>query len=198
VGMRVGRVVSGEDATGVMFADIGLRPGRIGLLPHDAVASDDLAHCDAVHCQNPRQPGVLPLLGGDLALRLGGGVLGKQIAEVTDQLVDSFYLARPPLLSGALRDLLELEQIVDATVLRRRPGTVSALRRAGDRVELLLGDRRVALPAHAEPAVRAVLGASTLRPADLADWLDAPGRLVLARRLVREGLLTVARDGHPP
>ncbi len=29
--------------------------------------------------------------------------------------------------------------------------------------------------------------------ADLAPWLDAPGRLVLVRRLVREGLLRIMR-----
>ena len=42
----------------------------------------------------------------------------------------------------------------------------------------------------------------SLRVADLEPWLDPESRLVVARRLVSEGLLRIARDleapGHPP
>jgi hypothetical protein len=59
----------------------------------------------------------------------------------------------------------------------------------GDRLELLLGDRTLTMPASLEPALRQVLEADRLTPADLAGHLDGPSRLVLVRRLVREGLL---------
>ena len=45
------------------------------------------------------------------------------------------------------------------------------------------------MPAHLEPAVRQLLGADRCTPGDLAGHLDGPSRLVLVRRLVREGLL---------
>jgi hypothetical protein len=44
----------------------------------------------------------------------------------------------------------------------------------------------------AEP-LEAILQADRLRPSDLAEWLDEASRLVLIRRLVREGLLEVER-----
>ena len=45
------------------------------------------------------------------------------------------------------------------------------------------------MPAQLEPAVRRLLDADRCTPADLAVELDGPSRLVLVRRLVREGLL---------
>jgi hypothetical protein len=45
------------------------------------------------------------------------------------------------------------------------------------------------MPAGLEPAVRRLVDGDRCAPADLAGLLDEPSRLVLARRLVREGLL---------
>ena len=59
----------------------------------------------------------------------------------------------------------------------------------GGRLQLLLGDRTLTMPAALEPAVRQLLADDRCTPADLAGHLDGPSRLVLARRLVREGLL---------
>jgi hypothetical protein len=63
----------------------------------------------------------------------------------------------------------------------------------GERLRVLLGDRELDMPAWVEPAMRAVRQAEEVRPAYLADSLDAQSRLVLCRRLVREGLLEVLR-----
>ena len=49
--------------------------------------------------------------------------------------------------------------------------------------------REAVLESRLEPALRQVLDADRLTPADLAGHLDGPSRLVLVRRLVREGLL---------
>ena len=61
----------------------------------------------------------------------------------------------------------------------------------GDRVEVLLGDRSVDVPGWLRPALEEIRARAELRPADLADHLDPQSRLVLCRRLVREGLLEV-------
>jgi hypothetical protein len=45
------------------------------------------------------------------------------------------------------------------------------------------------MPASLEPAVRRLLDADRCTPAALAGQLDPASRLVLVRRLVREGLL---------
>jgi ribosomal protein L16 Arg81 hydroxylase len=109
--------------------------------------------------------------------------------RVAERAARRFWSNRPPPLQGQLRALLELEAIDDATEVGRRPGATCRLRVAGDRLELLLGDRTLTMPARLEPAVRQVLDGGRLHPADLAGYLDAPSRLVLVRRLVREGLL---------
>jgi lysine-specific demethylase/histidyl-hydroxylase NO66 len=100
-----------------------------------------------------------------------------------------FRAGRAPLLDGQLGQLLALDELDDDAVVRRRPGTVCRLEVRGDRLTLLLGDRELAMPARLEPAVRALLADGGVRVGELAGLLDAPSRLVLVRRLVREGLL---------
>jgi hypothetical protein len=99
--------------------------------------------------------------------------------------------SRTPFLEGQLLEIAALGAVDDATVVRRRPGTVAALAVDGapPLLRLTLGDRRVDMPAVLEPAVRRLLDGAPHRVADLADLLDQPSRAVLARRLIREGAL---------
>ena len=117
------------------------------------------------------------------------------LAKVADRAGRRFWANRPPPLEGQLRALLSLDELNDATVVRRRPGAAARLRVAGGRLELLLGDRTLTMPATLEPAVRQVLDADELTPGELAGHLDGPSRLVLVRRLVREGLLQPSTVG---
>jgi len=115
--------------------------------------------------------------------------------DVADDLTDGFFAHRAPLLDGQLGEMLALEQIDDGTRLRRRAGTTAALDRCDDgRLRLTLGDRRVVLPAALEPAVRRLVDGRSRTVGDLADLLDGPSRVVLARRLVREGALCTERS----
>jgi len=111
------------------------------------------------------------------------------LGQVADRAARRFWSSRPPPLRGQLRALLSLEELGDDSEVRRRPGATCRLRVTGDRLEVLLGDRTLTMPAHLEPAVRRLLDADRCTPADLAGELDGPSRLVLVRRLVREGLL---------
>jgi bifunctional lysine-specific demethylase and histidyl-hydroxylase NO66 len=127
--------------------------------------------------------------------------MAEQLAEVRQRLdkldpgaiavaaADRFWSSRPPLLTGQLQQLLALEEIGEDTVVRRRPGAVCRLRQRGDRLEVLLGDRVLRMPARLDPVMRLILASDRLAVADLAAQLDPPSRLVLVRRLVREGLL---------
>jgi bifunctional lysine-specific demethylase and histidyl-hydroxylase NO66 len=74
-------------------------------------------------------------------------------------------------------------------VVRRRPGAVCRLHPAGGRLDVQLGDRQLSMPAALEPVMRKVLAAGSFTVADLGEHLDGPSRLLLVRRLVREGLL---------
>jgi bifunctional lysine-specific demethylase and histidyl-hydroxylase NO66 len=109
--------------------------------------------------------------------------------RVAERAARRFWAGRAPSLRGQLQQLLALDRLDDATVVRRRRGVVCRLQVAGDRLTVLLGDRELTMPAALEPALRQVLAAGSFAVADLARHLDGPSRLVLVRRLVREGLL---------
>ena len=114
--------------------------------------------------------------------------------ELAQQRVDRFLTERPPALGGGLRDLVELDSLDDETVLERRPTASCVLRAEGDRLVVLLGDRRLRMPLRLQPVMEELRARDTVRVGDLARWLDPESRLVVARRLVREGFLRVA--GH--
>lgn len=117
---------------------------------------------------------------------------GLDPAAEIDRLETSFGTGRQPVLAGGLRDLLDVRELGVDTPLRRRPGSQCTLRQRDGSLELLLGDRRLTLPAAALVAVRHVVDANRLRPSELPG-IDEAGALVLCRRLVREGLLEVVR-----
>jgi hypothetical protein len=116
-------------------------------------------------------------------------------AAVSAEQADTFLQGRGAGLRGSLVDRMQLDVIAADTRLRRRAGKPCVLRTEGDRLHLLLGDRRLSVPGRLTEAVEQVraLGTSQgeLTPGDLP--LDPQSSLVLCRRLVREGLLEVVR-----
>ena len=134
------------------------------------------------------------LLADGLATRLErlARALGSvDVEAVAAQQVRRFSTGRPSRLRGGLRDRLVLDAVADDTPLRRRPGHRMRLAAADDgRVDLLLGDRTVTFPGWVRPALETLRDLPALVPADLTG-LDPQSRVVLCRRLVREGLLEV-------
>lgn len=112
--------------------------------------------------------------------------------------VTRFLTSRGPVLRGGITDALSMSHIDDQTVLARRAGALCVVQapHPGDsHLAVLLADRELRVPAHLEDVLRHLASLQPdgqLRPADLAGWLDAQSRVVLTRRLVREGFLRVA------
>jgi bifunctional lysine-specific demethylase and histidyl-hydroxylase NO66 len=132
-------------------------------------------------------------LAGSLADRLeelADAVRGIDAATAVEAEIRRFLTSRPPRLAGGLHDVLALDTVTDTTPLRRRPGHPCVLLDRGDRLEVLLGDRSMTVPAWIRPALEEVRARAVLTPADLP--LDEQSRVVLCRRLVREGLLETA------
>lgn len=139
----------------------------------------------------PHDPAVLvDGLRGRLA-GLAQGLAALDPADIAEDHVEEFLRRRSSSLRGAMVDRMELPLVDDTTLLRRRPGRPCVLRPDGDRLHLLLGDRRLTVPARVTAAVETVREGGELTPADLP--LDPGSGLVLCRRLVREGLLEVVR-----
>jgi mannose-6-phosphate isomerase-like protein (cupin superfamily) len=110
-------------------------------------------------------------------------------AEVASTVSERFVANRRPSLDGALLELATLDGLDDTTVVERRPASLHRLRSDGDTLAVTWGNRRVTFPAALEAAVTRLLDSGPLPVGNLADLLDGPSRMVLVRRLVREGLL---------
>ena len=133
-------------------------------------------------------------LAAELAGRLDE--LARALAEhdpvgAADELVCSVLTDRTPALRGGLLDRVALDRLDDHSLLERRPTAACVLRPGTDRLAVLLGDRELRMPATLMAPMEFVRDHASFRVGDLAAWLDPESRLVLCRRLVREGLLTV-------
>ncbi|WP_366558532.1 JmjC domain-containing protein [uncultured Nocardioides sp.] len=123
---------------------------------------------------------------------LADAVRGLDADALARRQVEGFLASRPVSLAGGLRDRFALPDLTGDTVLGRRAGRPFRLVDPGEgRVRVLLGDRHLDVPARVRPALERVAASARLSPSDLHDLLDPGSALVLCRRLVREGALTV-------
>jgi hypothetical protein len=129
--------------------------------------------------------------------RLRGWLDQVDADTVAASVARRFWRSRSTLFGGHLDQLLRLDQLGDDSPVRRREGSICHLWAEGDTLTVVLGDRELRMPAALEPAVRRIADSAlkVFRPTELADLLDEPSRLVLVRRLVREGLLEAADGG---
>jgi len=127
-----------------------------------------------------------------------GGLLDRLAEHLAPEAVactarDRLVSGRRPVLDGQLDDLRALESLGPDTRVERRATVLADLLDADDdRIALVFEGKRILFPARAREEVEALLAATGPVPlADLPGRLDEQGRLVLARRLVREGFLRV-------
>jgi hypothetical protein len=162
--------------------------GAVRRAVDDLLAGVDDHHLPAGWTDHPE------LLAEGLADRLGE--LSRSLADVdTSAAADAeavrFLTGRTSRLRGGLHDVLAVDRLAADTVLARRPGHPCVVTSLGaDRIRVLIGDRYLDMPARLAGALEVVRTSSTFTPDDLG--LDPQSNLVLARRLVREGLLEVS------
>jgi lysine-specific demethylase/histidyl-hydroxylase NO66 len=127
--------------------------------------------------------------------------------EVARRMRRRFVTTRPPILDGQLAQIRALAELGPETIVERRPTVIADLVGAEDDLALVFEGKEVRFPATVQAEVEFCAAAEDpFRPADLPGDLDDESRLVLVRRLVREGFLclTNARadalsprsDGH--
>jgi hypothetical protein len=93
---------------------------------------------------------------------------------------------RRPILDGQLAEARSLEEVTVETELERRPTVLADL----DGTTLSFEGRHLRFPERVRPELEAIVGADgPFRAAELPGRLDDGGRLVLVRRLIREGFL---------
>jgi lysine-specific demethylase/histidyl-hydroxylase NO66 len=140
--------------------------------------------------------------GGDALL----GFLAERLdpGDVARRRRERFVRTRRPILDDQLAQLRGAAELRLDTPVERRSTVLADLRREGDGVVLLFEGKELMFPARARDAVEHLVGAADhVTPSELPGDLDGEGRLVLVRRLVREGFLRIAatpspgRDGSP-
>lgn len=97
---------------------------------------------------------------------------------------------------GELLDVVRSTDVDDATVVRSVANGSRVIERDG-RAVLALRDRTLRMPAPVRPVLERLLASGTTRVGDLADALDPDSRVVLVRRLIREGALATVEDATP-
>jgi bifunctional lysine-specific demethylase and histidyl-hydroxylase MINA len=106
-----------------------------------------------------------------------------------------FVKSRRPILHDQMSQMRALEDLTVDSLLERRPTVLFELEREPGTSTLVFEGKELRFPAKAGAAVEAaVTQTDPFSAADLPGPLDEQGRLVLVRRLVREGFL---RALHP-
>ena len=129
--------------------------------------------------------GALP---ADLLERLAARLRPTDVARRARR---RFLDTRRPVLDGQLDQVRALDRLTGETLLERRATVIAELESRPDGgCALRFEGKQVSFPAQAAEALAAAYAAGApFTPAQLPGRLDASGRLVLARRLVREGFL---------
>lgn len=123
--------------------------------------------------------------------------LGERLAsdDVSRRLRRRFVASRRPIRENRLAELDRAERISATDRVERRPTVIAELERDDRQARLLFEGKEVSFPAAAGYALAAAFDArSSFIPAELPGCLDEAGRIVLVRRLLREGFLALVPD----
>ncbi|MFE7801969.1 JmjC domain-containing protein [Nocardia sp. NPDC057440] len=122
---------------------------------------------------------------------------GIDVSALVDNAASSMRLAQLPVLSGRLIDIESEARIDETTQVKRRAEIEYEMTIGAERIQLSFGGKIISLPSSAAIELRHLLEAGECAANQLPGHIDKQGRVVLIRRLVREGLLTVCRPADP-
>jgi len=112
-------------------------------------------------------------------------------ASVLDRFAERWISACPPLLNGQMGQLALADQLRIESIVGARSSAVFRILKDGSSISVHSFARKIGFPAQTEDALRFALHRSRFSIRDLPGILDDNGKLVLIRRLIREGLMVV-------
>jgi Cupin superfamily protein len=206
------KYASGLGAPGEPIHDLVLRPGDMLYLPrgwlHEALTSDsDSLHLTVgvnVVTWLDAFRAALEECGDELGFRhsIQDGdpnelveVLRSRLTapDVERRAAEKLARTRRPIRDGQLAQLRAVDELDAETELERRPTVLAVTAEHNSSVVLVFEGKELTFPAHAADELRGLLELDEpFTAADLPGSLDEDGRLVLIRRLVREGLLRIS------
>jgi lysine-specific demethylase/histidyl-hydroxylase NO66 len=202
-----------DGAPGEAVIDTVLGPGDTLYLPrgwlHEARTSDvDSLHLTVginVYTWLDAVRDALSDVEGELAFRRSADgdfttpsdlldLLGERlgVADVARRKAKRLERRRRPVLDGQISQLRALDGLDTATEVERRPSVLATLEQEGDAIALAFHGKRLLLPGRLSAEADFLVGADEpFTAADLPGDVDDAGRVVLVRRLVREGFLRI-------
>jgi len=112
-----------------------------------------------------------------------------QLTPILERLSEDFVTSRRPPLYGCLQELEGAPQLSIESTVGCRPDLVFLVREEDERLVVLFGSTEIIFPSSAREAVIFALSGTPFVVGDLPGELDDAGKVVLTRRLLREGLL---------
>lgn len=121
---------------------------------------------------------------------------GKLACDVDpDTVLDGFRTRflnrRPPLIRGQMAQLAHLDAITPDSIAGCRPYLALVIEEGEEALRIRFHENEISFPLHAAEAARFALQTPNFRVGDLPGTLDDKGKVVLVKRLVREGLVEV-------
>lgn len=124
----------------------------------------------------------------------------KKAAETGDfdgaleHFADDFIAKCRPMLRGQMAQIAALEQLAATSMAGVRPNAIFLIAAEGDSVHVDCYGRRITFPVEAAEAVRFALNSERFRVGDLPGALDEEEKIVVVRRLVKEGLVVIVAE----
>ena len=112
-----------------------------------------------------------------------------ELDPILQGLAEEFVTSRRPDLGGSLQEIDAPAKITGNSWVQARPHLIYGLRRDAKEVTLLFGSSRISMPVVAAEPIAFALAGQPFVVADLPGRLDIDGKVVLVRRLLKEGLL---------
>jgi ribosomal protein L16 Arg81 hydroxylase len=111
------------------------------------------------------------------------------VEQALEKLTERFVSSRNPLMYGQLNELSSVENLNLDDDVGMRPTIIFRITSEADSLYLSFEGKKLQMPTYVEPALRYIGETQVFKIASLPDVLDDAGKMVLVRRLIKEGFL---------
>lgn len=113
------------------------------------------------------------------------------LKDIIERIAERFVSNRHPLLDGHLIELNDIDKLDAQTVVRKRANVIYRVTLNDNSVSLLYHGKKLVFPRYVESALHFIETASNFKAEAISSQIDNAGKLVLVRRLVKEGFLVI-------
>jgi hypothetical protein len=110
-----------------------------------------------------------------------------------DSLLDYFVSTRDPILHGHLLEQIRGDKLDLSSVVKIRAGLLFRIQTSGEDIILIFHGKSMRFPDYTATAIHFIVTTREFKVGSIPDCIDAPGKLVLVRRLLKEGFLSRSR-----